>query len=180
MSHTFSDSYVQLFFDNQLPVPVAPEGDSAAPPNVLRTPAGSFCAPSPAPHNARNTSGVQTAEKSHSPKDDISVTPYSAGEPFADGGDRISRSHSRQLTDSPQIGARSPGQTSSWFVTNFFRISIFIIPRNFSERVISCPKRIFLTFRGTFGPQGGPTETWECSHSIRHRIPHNSMCSMVT
>ena len=60
------------------------------------------------------------------------------------------------------------------------RIPIFIIPRNFSEKVISCPKRVFLSFRVTFGPQGGPTETWECSHWIRHRIPHNSMCSMVT
>ncbi len=67
----FSASYVQLFFDNQLPVPVAPEGDSAAPPNVLRTPAGSFCAPSPAPHIARCTYGVHAAEKSQSPKDDI-------------------------------------------------------------------------------------------------------------
>ena len=53
------------------PVPVQPEGDSAAPRSVLRTPAGSFWTPSPGPHIARCTSGVQTAEKSQSPKDDI-------------------------------------------------------------------------------------------------------------
>ena len=63
---------------------------------------------------------------------------------------------------------------------DFFRNRIFRIPRNFSQRVISCPKRVFLTFRGTFGPQGGPTGTWECSHWMRLRIPHNSMCSEVT
>ena len=61
-----------------------------------------------------------------------------------------------------------------------FSFPIFIIPRNFSERVLLCPKRVFLTFRGTFGPQRGPTGTWECSHWIRHRILHNSMCSVVT
>ena len=61
---------------------------------------------------------------------------------------------------------------------NFPRI--FIIPQNFWKKVISCPKRIFLTFRGTFGPQVGLTGTWECSHWIRHRILHNSMCSVVT
>ena len=72
----FSAYYVHLYFDSQLPVPVAPEGDSAAPPNVLRTPAGSFCAPSPAPHIARCTSRVHTAEKSQSPKDDIWETYY--------------------------------------------------------------------------------------------------------
>ena len=61
-----------------------------------------------------------------------------------------------------------------------FSIPIFIIPRNFSETVLFCPKRVFLTFRGTFGPQGGPTGSWECSHWIRHRILHNSMSSVVT
>ena len=60
------------------------------------------------------------------------------------------------------------------------KFPIFIIPRNFSERVLLCPKRVFLTFRGTFRPQGGPTGTWECSHWIRHRNLHNSMCSVVT
>ena len=49
-----------------------------------------------------------------------------------------------------------------------FRNLIFIIPQNFWKKVILCPKRVFLTFRGTSGPQGGPTGTWECSHSIRH------------
>ena len=60
------------------------------------------------------------------------------------------------------------------------RILIFIIPLNFSEKVISSHKRVFLTFRGTFGPQGSPTGTWKCSHSIRHRIPDISMRSVVT
>ena len=94
--------------------------------------------------------------------------------------DRIWLYRGRQSTESPQIGAGSPGQTCSRFVTKNFRIRIFIIPRNFSEKVILCPKRVFLTFRGTFGPQGGPTGTWECSHWIRHRILHNSMCSEGT
>ena len=61
-----------------------------------------------------------------------------------------------------------------------FRIWIFKIPRNFSEKVIFGPKHAFLTFRGTFGPQEGPTGTWECSHWIRHRVLRNSMCSVVT
>ena len=64
----FSAYYIHLYLDNQLPVPVAPEGDSEAPPEELRTPAGSFCALSPGPHIARCTSGVHTAEKSQSPK----------------------------------------------------------------------------------------------------------------
>ena len=55
----------------------------------------------------------------------------------------------------------------------------FIFPRNFSEKVISSHTRVFLTFRGTFGPQGSPTKTWKCSHSIRHRIPDISMRSVV-
>ena len=61
-----------------------------------------------------------------------------------------------------------------------FRPPNFIIPRIFSERVLLRPKRAFLTFRGTCGPQEDPTGTWECSHWIRHRILHNSMCSGVT
>ncbi len=61
-----------------------------------------------------------------------------------------------------------------------FLNSDFHFPRDFSERVISGPKCVFLTFRGTFASQGGPTGTWECSHWMRHRIPHNSMCSEVT
>ena len=61
-----------------------------------------------------------------------------------------------------------------------FSNSDFKIPRNFSEKVIFGPKRAFLTFRGTFGPQGGPTGTGECSHSIRHRVLHNFMRSVVT
>ena len=99
---------------------------------------------------------------------------------LATGSVRMCLYRSRQSTESPQIGATSPGQTCRWFVTKNFLNSIFIIPRKFSEKVISCPKRIFLTFRGTFGPQGGPTETWECSHSIRHRISDISMFSGVT
>lgn len=86
----------------------------------------------------------------------------------------------RHSTESPQIGARSPEQTTCRFVTKIFRIRIFKIPRNFSEKVIWRPKRAFLTFSGTFGPQGGPTGTGECSHSIRHRVLHNFMRSVVT
>ena len=61
-----------------------------------------------------------------------------------------------------------------------FSKSDFRVPRNFSEKVNLCPKRVFLTFRGTFGPQGGPTRTGECFHSNRHRVLHNFMCSVVT
>ena len=94
--------------------------------------------------------------------------------------DRIWLYRGRQSTESLQIGAGSPGQTCSRFVTKNLRIRIFIIPRNFSKKAILCPKRVFLTFRGTFGPQGSPTGTWKCSHSIRHRIPDISMHSVVT
>ena len=95
------------------PVPVQTEGDSAAPPEVLRTPAGSFWTPGLAPHVARSTSGVQTAEKSQSPKDDIRVAHGSTSEPFADARGRIPRSRSRQLSDSPRTGSQRPGKISS-------------------------------------------------------------------
>ena len=63
---------------------------------------------------------------------------------------------------------------------NFLEFGFHISSRNFSEKVISSHKRVFLTFRGAFGPQGSPTGTWKSSHSIRHRITDISMRSVVT
>ena len=89
-------------------------------------------------------------------KGGISVTISGTSASFADARGWNQRSRSRQVSDSPQIGSRSPAQTSSWFVTKIFRISIFIIPRKFSEKVISCPKHVFLTFRGLSDPREAP------------------------
>ena len=119
------------------------------------------------------------------PKNAIDKTRYLRGpfrliRAFRTRSARIWLYRGRQLTESPQISARSPEHTCSRFVTKNFRIRIFKIPRNFSEKVIFGPKRAFLTFRGTCGPQEDPTGTWECSHWICHRVPRNFMCSVVT
>jgi len=129
---------------------------------------------------ARCASRVPALQKTQSPKHVTSAEYSGSRALFVHAPARIWLYRGRQSTEWPQIGARSPGQTCSRFVTKNFRIPIFIIPRNFSEKVISSPKCVFLTFRGTFAPQGGPTGTWEYSHSIRHRIPDISMCSVVT
>ena len=129
---------------------------------------------------ARCASGAPAVQKTQAPKH-VTLGKYSgSSEVFVHAPARIWLYRGRHSTESPQIGARIPEQTFCRFVTNKFRNWIFIIPRNFSEKVIFCPKRVFLTFRGTFGPQGGPTRTGECFHSIRHRVLHNFMCSVVT
>ena len=148
-------------------------------------PAGCFWASTPSGAIALCASGVPALQKTQSPKHVTWLSQSGSRAFFVQARYWILRYCDRQSTECPQIGAASPRRTCRWFEAKFFQVSrfrghIFSKSSKFHGKCDFLCKSLFLTFRDTFGPQGGPAGTWECSHSIRHRISDIAVFSGVT